>query len=981
MLSYWGTMTILARALRLFVPFALFVPIAAPVQAQNCVIRATEADQPQYSRPEDPWIYRGTDIPIDEQWLFGEMPNGVRYAVRQNDVPPCQISLRVRVDAGSLHEEDSERGFAHLLEHLVFRESATFGPGEAIAHFQRLGASFGYDTNATTSPTATTYNLNLPNANRTTLDDSVRRFAGMVISPTLSAANLAQDVPIVLSERREQAGPQRRVAEATTATFFAGQRLAERSPIGTVETLQGATAEAVQAFHHRWYRPQNAVVVLVGDAEPRVLAAVVERHFADWEGHGAFVPAPDFGDPVAPADANLNNPVGEVDVIVEPGQPRAVTYAIMRPWVEVVDNLEYNRRNLLGEVGLAVVNRRLENRARAGGSFLFAAVGRDKISRSVDGTFVTYAPLTDDWETALDDVRSVIADALSQPPAQSEIDQAVAQYDVAFVDMVEQSRIQAGSQLADQIVQAVDIREAVASPETFLQVFRSISSRFTPEDVLAATQDLFEGEVVRSVMLSPAPGEATAAELRAALESTVVANGVARDDAEAINFADLPAIGAPAEPTAREQIGLLGVERVTFPNGVRALLMDRDNEPGRVTVRVRFGAGWRAFEGDEAVYAELGPIALVNSGIGPLDQNDLDRIAADRKLGFDFNIEPGTFTFQGLTRQEDLEQQLYLFAAKLSMPSWDANPVERARASALLAYDSYGRDPNGILNRDLDYLLRDEDRRFRTPTPAEMEAATPEGFRAVWERLLAQGQIEVAVFGDIDRDATIAALGRTFGAMAPREAVPAAIAARSVSFPAAGDEPRVLTHGGDADQAAAVIAWPLGGGSEGIVRSRKLELLSQIFSNRLLDGLRERAGAAYSPFVTSSWPLDVNNGGVMFALVQIEPALLPAFFDEAQSIADDLVANGPTSDELERVVEPARQYLLRAQTGHTFWLNQLQGAAFDANRIAYLPSIYTDYDEATVGEMQALAAHYLARPGWQLQVVPDGSAASAPAGR
>ena len=974
-------MTFLTRALRLLVPFALLVPIAAPVQAQNCVIRATEADQPLYARPDDPWIYRGTDIPVDQQWLFGEMPNGVRYAVRQNDVPPCQISLRVRIDAGSLHEEDGERGFAHLLEHLVFRESATFGPGEAIAHFQRLGASFGYDTNATTSPTATTYNLNLPNANRTTLDDSVRRFAGMVISPVLSTGNLAQDVPIVLSERREQAGPQRRVAEATTAVFFAGQRLAERSPIGTVETLQGATAEAVQAFHRRWYRPQNAVVVLVGDADPRVLAAVVERHFADWQGDGPFVPAPDFGDPVAPAGADPDNPVGEVDVIVEPGQPRAVTYAIMRPWVGVIDNLEYNRRNLLGEVGLAVVNRRLENRARAGGSFLFAGIGRDKISRSVDGTFVTYAPLTEDWETALDDVRSVIADALSQPPAQSEIDQAVAQYDVAFVDMVEQSRIQAGSQLADQIVQAVDIREAVASPETFLEVFRSISSRFTPEDVLAATQELFEGEVIRSVMLSPTPGEATAVQLRAALETSAVANGDARDDAEAIDFADLPAIGEPAMPALRQPIGLLGVERLTFPNGVRALLMDRDNEPGRVTVRVRFGAGWQAFEDDEAIYAELGPLALVNAGIGPLDQNDIDRIAADRKLGFDFEIDNGTFIFQGLTRQEDLEEQLYLFAAKLAMPSWDPNPVERARASALLAYDSYGRDPNGVLNRDLDYLLRGEDPRFRTPVPAEMESATPEGFREVWERLLAQGEIEVAVFGDIDRDATIAALSRTFGAMQPREPVPADIAARGVSFPVANGEPRVLTHGGDADQAAAVIAWPLGGGSEGIVRSRKLELLSQIFSNRLLDGLRERAGAAYSPFVSSSWPLDVDSGGVMFALVQIEPELLPAFFDEAQSIANDLATNGPTADELERVVEPARQYLLRAQTGHTFWLNQLQGAAYDANRIAYLPTIYSDYDEATVEEMQALASRYLARPGWQLQIVPDGSATSAPAGR
>lgn len=961
------------RAIRAFLPLAILLPL--PAFAQDCTIRATEADQPEYARPDDPWIYRGTDIPIDKFWLFGELPNGVRYAVRQNDVPPCQMSLRVRIDAGSLHEEDSERGYAHLLEHLVFRESATFGPGEAIAHFQRLGASFGFDTNATTSPTETTFKLDLPNANRSTMRDSVRRFAGMVIAPTLSPENLAADVPIVLSERREQAGPQRRVAEQTTAVFFAGQRLAERSPIGTVETLQAATSESVRAFHRRWYRPENAVVVLVGDADPRVLASVVEEHFRDWRGHGPYVPAPDFGDPVAPSGADPENPVGELGVIVEPGQTRGMTYSVMRPWVEVVDNLEYNRRNLLGQVALAVVNRRLENRARAGGSFLFAATGRDKISRSVDGTFVTFAPLTEDWETALDDVRSVIADALAEPPSQSEIDQAVAQFDVAFVDLVEQSRIQAGSGLADQITQAVDIREAVASPETFLEVFRSIAPRFTPEQVLQATRELFEGEVIRGVLMTPTPGEADITQLRAALAQPVLASGSARDDAEAVDFADLPVIGPPGKLEAREAVGVLDIERVTFDNGVRALLMARNNEPGRVTVRVRFGAGWRGFADNEAVYAELGPMALVNSGIGPLDQNDLDRIAANRKLSFDFDIGEGTFSFQGLTRKEDLEAQLYLFAAKLAMPAWDPAPVERAKASALIAYDSYGRDPNGVLNRDLDYLLRDRDPRFATPTPAAMQSATPAGFRATWERLLAQGPVEVAVFGDIDRQETIDALSRTFGALAPRPAAAPAVAERRFSFPAGGETATVLNHSGDPDQAAALIAWPTGGGSDGIVQSRKLELLAQIFSNRLLDGLRERAGAAYAPMVNSSWPLDTPDGGFFFALAQIEPSLIPAFYDEAVGIAHDLASNGPTVDELERVVEPARQYLVRAQTGHTFWLNEVQGAAFDSNRIVYLPSIYRDYDEATTQEMQALAKLYLAaNPGWRLEVVPEAGA-------
>jgi zinc protease len=706
----------------------------------------------------------------------------------------------------------------------------------------------------------------------------------------------------------------------------------------------------------------------------------VERHFADWQGVGPHVPAPDFGDPVAPPGADPANPVGEVAVVVEPGLPRTISYGVMRPWVEIVDNLEYNRRNLLFDVGAAVINRRLENRARQGGSYLGASVGRDKVSRTVDATFVSITPSGDDWAEALAEVRGVIADALLAPPSQGEIDQAVAAFDVGFTDFARQSEIQSGSSLADTVVGAVDIREAIASPETFLEVFRSVAPRFTPEEVLQATRTLFTGEVIRAVMLSPDPRGSSEAALRAALEAPAQAFAGAREDAEPIDFADLPPVGAPMDPTVREPLGLFtrnDVEVVSYTNGVRAMLYDTDNEPGRITVRVRFGAGWRGFAEDEGVYASLGQAALVGSGLGTLGQNELDRVAAGSKLGFDFVIEDGSFVFQGLTRQEDLENQLYLFAAKLAMPRWDTAPFERAQAAALLGYESFGRDPNGVITRDLDWLLRNRDGRFATPTPDQLRAATPEGFRRVWERLLAEGRVEVSVFGDIDPEATVAALSRTFGALPPRAPYSAEAVRRMPTFPESGSPPVMLTHAGDGDQASAVIAWPTGGGSYGLPQSRKLELLAQIMSNRLMDALRERAGAAYSPFVSSGWPLETPTGGVLFALVQVDPALVPVFYAEAEAIVADLAANGPTADELSRVVEPIRQVIARSSTGHTFWLNQLQGSTYDPNRPRFLRTLGADYAETTPAEIQALAQRYLAaRPGYRVSVMPEGMAAA-----
>ena len=187
----------------------------------------------------------------------------------------------------------------------------------------------------------------------------------------------------------------------------------------------------------------------------------------------------------------------------------------------------------------------------------------------------------------------------------------------------------------------------------------------------------------------------------------------------------------------------------------------------------------------------------------------------------------------------------------------------------------------------------------------------------------------------------------------------------------------MLTHTGEATQAAAAIAWPTGGGSLALPQSRKLELLAELFSNRLMDALRERAGASYAPYVRSSWPLDVPGGGNLMAMAQLPPDQIPAFFAAADSIAEDLATKGPTPDELARVTEPMRQLLNRVQNSHLFWLNTLEGAAFDRNRLAWTPTFMRDYTEVTPEEMRALAAQYLGRyEGFRVAVLPEALTAS-----
>lgn len=966
-------MTSILRAFGALSILTLPLVTLSPLSAQDDAAPLPASIQ---SGDETPWIYEGSDVPQDKEWTFGAMENGLRYAVRKNRVPPGQISIRIRIDAGSLHEEEAERGFAHLLEHLSFRESKYLGPAEAIPTWQRLGATFGSDTNAETSPTHTVYKLDLPGATRAEMQESFKLLSGMIRDPVLSQANLDTEIPIVLAEKRERGGAGQRVSEATRATLFAGQRLATRSPIGTEATLKAAKAEAMQAFHERWYRPENTVISIAGDADPVFLAQLIEEWFGNWQGKGPVAQAPDFGDPKAPDGADPTNPIGELKVLVEPDLPRSLTFGVMRPWRPVQDTIVYNEGLLIDAVAQSIINRRLESRARGGGSFLYAQVQQDDVSRSTDATFVSFAPLSGDWKAALVDVRGVIADALENAPTQEEIDREIAEFDSVFESEFEQRRVLAGSKLADQIIRAVDIRETVAAPETVLNVFRGMKARFTPEEVLKHTRSLFKGDVLRAVYVTPETGTADVASLRNAFSTPAAADSSARLASKTIKFEDLPAVGKAGSVTSLGPLGVPSVdeiERVDLSNGVRAILWSNDAEPGRVAVKVRFGAGYRAFGPDDAAYITLGKMALIGSGLGELDQEDLDRLSTGRKLGFEFNISDAVFEFAAQTRSADLADQLYLFAAKLGMPRWDANPVLRAKAAAQLAYDTYATSPGGVMNRDLDYLITNRDPRFATPDRAMLSDVTPEKFREVWEPLLSQGPVEVLIFGEFDKSATVAALEKTFGALPARTPIANSVAARVPAFPPAGGDANVLKHRGDTNQAAAVIAWPTKGGVSSLRESRQLEILTQVFSNRLMDAMRERAGASYAPQVISDWPVDLNGGGKIMGFAQLRPADVPVFFAEADRIAADLAAAPPSEDELDRVTEPLRQQISRALTGNGFWLYHLQGSTTDPRRVELLRSLLVDYSTTRPEIMTLLANRYLAaRAGWKLAIIPEG---------
>lgn len=947
----------LLHSLRLATALALLVPVHAVV-AQPTPVAETKTAQV-------PWLYEGSDVPVDTSWTFGKLENGLRYAVKRNVVPQGQVSIRVRIDAGALHEEDNEQGFAHLIEHLAFRGSEYVPDGEAKRIWQRFGVTFGSDSNAQTTPTQTVYKLDLPNAQPAALAESMKLLSGMMRAPSISDAALNAERLIVQAELRESDGASRTLGDAMREHAFQGQRLAARSTIGTFETLNAATAEALRAFHQRWYRPENAVVVIAGDHDPAELERLVRQYFGEWKGKGSSALQPDFGKP------DRNGAVART--IVEPTLPPNVAMIYARPWVKVDDTILYNEQLLVDAVAQQILNRRLITRARGGASFSQAEVGQEDISRSADITTVIVTPIGDDWQKAVSDVRAIIEDAIAAPPSTADIERELTLFGNALRTMKDSYPFEASAKQAEDIVKAVDIRETVAAPDTVVAVFDAMRAKFTPERLHAATKALFTADAVRILRTTPTdPGVDADRKLAMALTTPVAAANDVRLAGNAIGFGDLPQLGAPGQVMLRTPLPRFDMESVQLANGARALLFPNQAESGQVRVLVRFGRGYQAVAPKNGGMLWTGPAVIGESGVGKFNRTQIDQLVNGRRIELNFAVDNDAFEFSASTRPEDLADQLKLIAIKMEHPGWDAAPLEREKSLAISGYRSFEMSATAVLQRELQYRLSGNDARWKIPTPDEVRKITPAAFRKYWEPLLASGPVEVLLFGDFQTEDAIKALQDSIGAMKPRPAAPLPSGAETVRFPESASAPLRLTHKGPADQIAAVVAWPTGGGIEMVSEGRELEILAALFRDRLFEKFRSEQAASYSPDATAMWPDEFRSGGFLMAYSQMQPKDAQRFFNFASEVALDLATKPVGEDELKRALEPILQYVERATTGNLFWMNELEGATYNAERYAALARLYSDYSKVTPARLQALAAQYLvAGKSWKMVVAPE----------
>jgi len=913
--------------------------------------------------PATAWPHEASDLAPDPIVRFGTLPNGMRYAIASNANPPGAASMRLRIDAGSLHEAEDQRGLAHFLEHMVLNGTRKLPGDEFMRRLERLGLAFGPDTNATTEFQSTTYMLELPRTDAETLGTALLALREVASEATLDPEAIEAERGVVLAEERTRATPAYRFTVDELEYLLKGQLLPRRMPIGSVDVIRSAPRERLLAFYQAYYRPERAVLIAIGDFDVDQMEAHIKASFGTWAGIGPAGVDPDLGQ-VAPRGI-------EARIFVDPGIPSRTSIGWLKPPDLRQENESVRLSRVVDQIVLQIFMRRME-RLAAGASppFIQSWAGSVTLSDSADLAQVAAIHAPGGWEAALAALERETRRIAEFGVTQAELDRVFAETDAALTKAAAGSGTRLSSEIANGIVASIATRKVFTSPATALDLFKRWTGEITVERVNAAARALFRGEGPLLYTSSATPIEGGEAALVAAyqrMRQTPVAAGAAAA-AAVWPYTDF---GPPGEVIERREIAEIGVTAVRFANGVRLTIKPTTFQAGEILISVRVGSGRLDLPSDRPS-PEWGIAggAILAAGLEALTLEDLNETLASKAFSATLSVDEDAFRFSGTTRKEDLTIAIQVLAAYVAKPGWRSTGWDRQRSASASIHSYIRSGPRTVWSFESESLVRSGDRRWAIPTEAEMAASTIADARAVLESPFARGPLEVIIAGDVAVDQAIAEVGATFGALPERAAKRAEDT--TVRFPAGIPEPVRLTHQGRADQGLAFIAWPTVDLYSDLRTKRALYLLGEVFRLRLMAAVREKEGITYTPEAGQVGSGAVKGYGYFYGLVEVPPEKIDGVLAQAEEIAKDLGTTPIDDDELKRTRQPLVEQVRRGRATNAWWLSRLESLQDDPRVLENITSEIALYESLAADDLKAVAERFLKpETAWKMTVVPQ----------
>jgi len=871
-----------------------------------------------------------------------------------NAEPPEKVSLRLFIDAGSLMEEEDQQGIAHFLEHLAFNGSKHFPEGNLVEYFQRIGMGFGADTNAHTSFNETVYKLELPKNDDATLDDGFQLFRDFADGLLLESDEIDKERGVILSEKRSRDSVQQRIFEAELNFVLPKALPPKRLPIGDEEVIQSVPRKRFLDFYRDWYVPNRMAIIVVGDVKPEKIIPLLEKHFSSLSAPAHSRNAPDMGEAFTKGVA--------VKAHYESEAPNTtVSLQTMRPYEPELDSVAKRKKDLFTYIATHILNRRFEVLAKKKGApFMRASAYSHDFLDFAKNAGVEISCKPGQWEKALQTAEHELRKALTYGFTAGELEEAKVEMLNLYEQALKTAPTRKSRGLARLLVQSVGDDNVFTSPKSDFENVKSALQELTLKEALNALRETWPDYrnglyiFISGNAQIKVPEKTIAAAYQKSLSQAVVPpEEKARQAFAYTNF------GKPGEILSKQYIQDLDITQTIFKNNVRLNVKQTAFEKNDIRVSVRFGGGSLDAPKEKPGLSELTSMTFMKGGLVKHSSDEIKSIFASKSVETTFHVDGDAFVLSGSAAPEDLRDLLQLMTAYVIAPGYREEAFRQAKKHTEALYPRLRHTPKGILMSKVKKLLASGDFRFGFPEEKVFLNRTAEETRQWLEKPLASSYMEISIVGDLNMEKSIGLVQDTFGALPTREKKkPSYQEERIVKFPRDLAK-KTLFVDTEIPKAMVTAFWPTGDILD-IQRTRRLHVLSSIFTDRLRLKVREETGESYSPRASHEASKVYTDYGLFSVAIVAKPEQTERLASLTLEIAQELATKGVTPDELQRALKPVLNGLKDWVRNNNYWLNTVLDASQEyPKRLEWSRTMTKDYSSVKLEDMNSLAKKYL----------------------
>ena len=606
-------------------------------------------------------------IPVDTAVRIGKLPNGLTYYIRHNGYPEHRVNFYIAQRVGSIQEEENQRGLAHFLEHMAFNGSENY-PGDKLLEYMRsIGVEFGRDLNAYTSIAETVYNIdNVPSGNLAALDSCLLVLKDWSNGLTLDDEEIDKERGVIENEWRLRSSADQRMFERNLEKMYPGSKYGRRMPIGTMEVVKNFKPEVLRAYYHKWYRPDNQAIIVVGDIDVNRTEQKIKEMFSG-------IKLDPNATPVVPEPVPDNN---EAIIIVDKDKEQQINIVqLIFKHDDVPDSLKGNLAYMLQTYAVSLstqmLNARLAEVAQnADCPFVQAGVSDgDYLFAKTKDAFMAYCvPKPGQTDAAVSAVMREVMRATKFGFTPTEYARAKSEY-MSQLESVYTNRDKRNNSVYCNLYTRNFLdNEPIPSIDDEYMIMQQLSPAIPVEAINETIKQLVSVTDTNLVVLSfntekegaVYPTEEGIKKAIDAVHGEQLTAWVDNVKQEPL-IAQLPAKG---KIVSEKENTTLGYKELALSNGARVLLKKTDYKDNEVLLNASSKGGSSLLGEEDIINAKAFDAVIGSSGLGNFDVTELQKALAGKQANVNLQLANFHEIISGSSTPKDIEtlfQLTYLY--------------------------------------------------------------------------------------------------------------------------------------------------------------------------------------------------------------------------------------------------------------------------------------------------------------------------------